>query len=175
MKKIMIVISAVLIAVAAVQTARAQQSDDIITDAEITAIKTHCSDIQVTLNRLKQADKLLRLDRGQVHRVIRDKLMTPLNQRIASNQLNGSELVATTAAYNNEYQKFFAAYTEYDTALSLAISTDCVKQPTTFYDRVADAREKRFTLRQASRELVILAGQYKSQYENFKRTQTERN
>ncbi len=174
MKKIMLVIVAALIALATVQTARAQQSDDIITDAEITAIKTHCSDIQVTLNRLKQADKLLRLDRGVVYKALADKLMVPFNQRIASNQLDGSELVATTATYNSQYQKFFAAYTEYDTMLSLAISTDCVKQPTTFYDRVADAREKRLALHQASKELVASAGQYKIQYESFKRTQTER-
>lgn len=151
-------------------TARAIE-DDVITDAQITAIRTHCTDIRGALNRLQQTDTLLRYNRGQLYRTIVDKLMSPLNQRIASNQLDGAELVATTAQYNKEYQVFFDAYKNYDIELSQLLSIDCTKQPTSFYGKLSDVREKRIKLHESSVKIIELATQYKGQYDIFRSKQ----
>lgn len=166
MKKLFLVAVIGLVLTTPSATARALE-DDIITDAQIAAIRTQCTDIQGTLNRLKQADTLLRYNRGQLYRTIVDKLMSPLNQRIASNQLDGADLVATTAAYNKEYQTFFESYKDYDTGLSQLLTIDCTKQPTSFYDKLIDVRRQRIALHQSSARMIELAGQYKKQFDVF--------
>ena len=94
--------------------------------------------------------------------------MTPLNQRIASNQLDGSALVATTAKYTRQYQTFYNAYRDYKLALQGALNTDCSKQPTVFYDAITKAREKRILVHEASVQLLNLAEQYRGQFTNFR-------
>jgi hypothetical protein len=169
MKKIITLVLAVsLLFSIAPQRLYAADPEDIITDAQIQTIRTHCTDLLATLNRLQRADLLLRYDRGGVYRTIADKLMVPLNQRIASNQLDGSELVATTAKYNAEYELFRAAYRTYDTSLAVILAIDCTKQPTTFYDKLAIARQERSKLHDSSVKLIVLAKQYRTQFDSFK-------
>lgn len=158
-----------MMSVAAAHTAKGEEPN-IITDDQIATIKMHCTDLQANLNRLHQTDILLRYNRGELYRTIADKLMVPLNQRAASNQLDGSSLVQVTAAYNTAYQTFFDAYKNYETSLSSAIAIDCNRQPTTFYDQVADARIKRVKLHAANSRLVELAVEYRSDFTEFRKT-----
>ena len=169
MKKIIVgLLIGTLLFSAAPQRLYAVATEDIINDAQITSIRSHCTELQATLNRIRRADTLLRTDRGRIYRTIADKLMVPLNQRIASNKLDGSELVATTAKYNAEYQLFFDAYRSYDASLAATLSIDCTKQPTTFYDKLAIARSDRSKLHDSSVKLIGLAKQYRAQFDTFK-------
>lgn len=158
-----------LIVSAAPQRLFAAENDGIINDAQIVTIRMHCTDLQATLNRLRQSDTLLRYNRGQLYRAIADKLMVPLNQRITSNQLDGSDLVATTAKFNDEYQVFFESYRVYEASLSTTLTIDCSKQPTTFYDNLAITRDNRNSLHDSSNRLVSLTKQYMKQFTQFKK------
>jgi hypothetical protein len=169
MKRIMLaVMIGILFFSVAPQRVYATTAEDIINDAQIASIRSQCTELLAILNRIRQADTLLRYDRGQIYRAIADKLMVPLNQRIASNQLDGSQLVATTAKYNDEYQTFFNAYRIYDESLVAALAIDCSKQPTIFYDKLAIARQDRSKLHDSSGKLIELAKQYKTQFVTFK-------
>jgi len=169
MKKIitLVLVGTLLLSIAP-QHLYAADPEDIITDAQIQTIRTHCTDLLATLNRLQRADLLLRYDRGRLYRTTADKLMVPLNQRIASNQLDGSELVATTAKFNDEYQVFKNSYSAYDISLSGVLAIDCAKQPTTFYDKLAIARQARSVIHDSSNKLIELAKQYRTQFDTFK-------
>lgn len=176
MKKIVIgLLIGTLLFSAAPQRLYAVDAEDIINDAQITSIRLNCTELQTTLNRIRQADTLLRTDRGRIYRTIADKLMVPLNQRIASNKLDGSELVATTAKYNAEYQLFFDAYRTYDASLAATSAINCMKQPTTFYDKLAIARDDRSKLHDSSVKLIGLAKQYRTQFDTFKTKATSDN
>lgn len=143
---------------------------DIITDQQIQTIKNSCLDLQATLNQLHQSDTVLRYNRGQLYRTISEKLMVPLNQRIASNQLDGGTLVKITADFSGEYQLFYDSYKNYEISLSSAMKIDCRRQPTTFYDQVADARKKRQALHQSSEKLTQLAVDYQTEFNTFTKT-----
>lgn len=158
------------IMVMALGIASTSRGEDVILDEQIVAIKARCSTLQATLNQLQRNDTLQRHDKGQTYRMIMDKLMTPLNQRIASNKLDGGELVATSAAYSHAYQEFYDAYISYDQSLSDARGIDCTKQPTRFYDQVADAQTKRMKVYEASAKLTTLAKQYKEQFNVFRKS-----
>lgn len=146
----------------------AHGDDTVITDDQIQVIKSRCTDIQATLNQLHQNDALLRVNRGAVYQAISDKLMVPLNQRIASNQLDGGDLVKITAEYNGAYQQFYNAFKDYDTSLTSAMGIDCTKQPTTFYSQLNDARSKRLALQAANQRLVELATNYRTTFDQIK-------
>lgn len=157
----------IVLSFANVQTSHGEEID-VITDVQLRAIRAQCTELQATLHRVHQGDALLRHNRGQLYKTISDKLMVPLNQRIASNQLDGSSLVSVTATYNTTYQSFYDSYKAYENAISSAMRIDCSKNPTQFYDAVADARQKRMKLHADSSKLVSLAGQYKKAFDTFR-------
>ena len=152
-----------------------EQPDNVLTDEQRSVIVANCTNIQATLNRIHQNDALARYNRGHLYRAIIDRLMSPLNQRIASNQLDGSELVQTRARYNTQYQGLFTTYREYELALRDAMDIDCTKQPVDFYDAVTNARKKRLLVRDASVKLLDLAEQYKNHFNNFRSIRQEAN
>lgn len=155
------------------QTSYGQDEIDIVTDEQVRAIRAQCTELQATLYRIHQSDAVLRHDRGQLYKTISDKLMVPLNQRIASNQLDGSGLVSITALFNTAYQDFYDDYKVYEQALSSAMEIDCTKNPTQFYDAVADARERRTDLYLSSTKLVQLAVRYHEEFKVFRAEQTK--
>lgn len=150
------------VAVAGFHTVRAaNHASDVITDQQIAAIRTRCSDIQATLNRVHESDKVLRVNKGYHYKaVILDKLMTPLNQRIAANQIDGGRLVAIAAEYSRAFGTFDAAYSSYERDLSAAIRIDCTKQPTAFYDQLRLAYDGRKAVSKADAKLIELSKEF---------------
>lgn len=148
----------------------------VVTDRQIAAVKSRCTEIQAYLNRLEQSDKLLRHNIGNTFLTVSDKLMTPLNQRIASNQLDGSKLVSITATYTKAYNgspenDFYNAYLDYENSLVTTMRIDCTKQPTTFLDALDEAHQKRLLLRKTTERLMTLARDYKKAFDAFREEQ----
>ncbi len=147
------------------QTANATTT---ITPETIEKIRNHCTENQATLNRLHQTDAFLRINRGELYRTIGDKLMVPLNRRLASNQLDAGSLLTITADYNNEYRTFFNAYIEYDNEMTKLLSIDCSKEPVTFYNALVNAREMRDTLSSSNKALQDIVRAYGTEFTTFK-------
>ncbi len=139
-----------------------------ITPEVVARIRTRCIENQATLNRLHQTDAFIRNDRGDLYRTISDKLMVPLNKRIASNQLDGGALLTITSDYNSEYNRFYRAYIDYDIALSKVLDTDCTREPVTFYNALLDARAKRIKLSESALKIKDLIRQYGASFTDFK-------
>lgn len=144
-------------------TARAAS---VITDRQIDTIRARCGEIQATLNRIHESDKVLRVNKGYRYKaVMLDKLMTPLNQRIATNQVDGGKLVSIAAEYSRVFQQFDSAYGTYERSLSAALQTDCTKQPTAFYDQLTGAYENRKQVAKADAKLADLSKDFKAEFE----------
>lgn len=140
----------------------------VITPEKIARIRAHCVENQAALNRLHQTDAFLRNDRGNLYRTISDKLMVPLNRRLASNQLDGAALLTITAEYNDQYNKFYDQYIQYDNALSKVLGIDCSREPVAFYNALLDARDKRDTLSKTNEAIKDLIRQYGTAFTDFK-------
>lgn len=139
-----------------------------ITPEKIEKIKAHCIENQATLNRLHQTDAFLRTNRGELYRTIADKLMIPLNRRLASNQLDAGKLLTITADFDKEYRVFFDSYIQYDNAMTKLLAVDCVKEPVSFYSALVDAREKRVTLSKSNQAIQGYIRTYGVEFTNFK-------
>lgn len=139
-----------------------------ITPEMIARIKARCVENQAALNRLHQTDAFLRNDRGNLYREISDKLMVPFNRRVASNQLDGGNLVTISAEYSSQYNRFYTTYIDYDNALSKVLDIDCNREPVAFYNALLDAREKRQELSKINTAIKDLVLQYGKSFGEFK-------
>lgn len=145
--------------------------DKAITDTQIESIKTHCIQIQATLNQLQQSDTLLRYNIGASYRTMSEKLMVPLNQRIAATEFDGSELIGITAEYNKSYQDFYQKYRNYNNKLQAAMKINCIDEPELFYDALDTARQRRIDLHKSSNQLIDLLKEYKKAVKTFRTEQ----
>lgn len=141
-----------------------------ITPEMIARIRSRCVENQAALNRLHQTDAFLRNDRGNLYRTISDKLMVPLNRRLASNQLDGGALLTIAADYNDQYNKFYDQYIQYDNSLSKVLEIDCTREPVAFYNALLDARDKRSELSKTNQNIKDLIRQYGAAFTDFKTT-----
>ena len=144
-----------------------QQTSLLLTDEQISEIRTNCVATQAILQRLYVSDRLARVNLGQQYETIATKLMAPLNSRIALNQLNGLDLSQTTVDFNAKQNEFRSLYQQYETALLKSTQMSCVNQPVAFYDSIAVARKERAAVRVATQELNKLVIQYGDQFDQF--------
>jgi hypothetical protein len=129
-----IVCSALAVGIGVTHAVRA--ADDIITDEQITLIRNNCSDIQATLNRIHENDKVLRVNKGYLYKAaMLDKLMTPFNQRVAANQVNGGKLSEIAATYRQQFQEFDETYQTYERSLQLLPQSTARSSPRPFIVR----------------------------------------
>ncbi len=146
----------------------AASAEVIVTPARVERIRANCVENQALLNRLHQTDTSLRNNRGNLYRTIGDKLMSPLNSRIKSNDLDASKLNSITVKYNKAYAVFYNDYIAYDESLSELLTINCAKEPVTFYNALLDTRTKRATLSASNKALVKLIDEYKAEFNVFR-------
>lgn len=139
-----------------------------VTPEMVTRIRARCTENQAALNRLHQTDAFLRTNRGDLYRTIGDKLMVPLNRRLAANRLDGATLLTITSDYNSEYTRFYNAYIQYDNALSEVLKIDCNREPVGFYNALLEAREKRIVLSGINQAIKDKIRQYGVSFTEFK-------
>lgn len=140
-----------------------------ITEEHIERIRTHCVDAQSTLFQLHASDAGLRVNRGQLYESMATKLMAPLNSRIVLNRLDSVTLVSIADEYGKQLQQFRAQYQEYEQAMSATLDINCVNEPVTFYDSVADAREKRALTHESAMALHKTIQKYGEAFNVFAR------
>lgn len=168
MKRFALLLVAGVAALVSVATiAHAQDTPAPMTDAMVAHIRDVCSSAQGDLTRLHASDALLRVNQGQALLSISDRLMTPLNSRIALNQLDGGSLTSITSTYVTQFNTFSTDYQQYEEAMSHAMQIDCTKEPVTFYDAVTDARNKRSVVHDDMLALQKSLRDYLAEFDTF--------
>ncbi|MCA9341451.1 hypothetical protein KC952_02885 [Candidatus Saccharibacteria bacterium] len=140
-----------------------------VTSQETDTFNTQCVEVQASLNQLQQSDTLLRYNIGATYRGMSEKLMVPLNQRIAATSYDGSELVRITAQYNKVYQDFYQKYKLYSNKLQAAIDSDCKSDIEQFSSKISEARQARIDVYGASQALTKLLLDYRNSIDQFKK------
>ncbi len=146
--------------------ARAQSL--MLTDAQISDIKTNCTSIQSSLNRVHENDALARVRLGREYEAISTQLMAPMNSRFSLNKLNGVTLTQITVDFNAEFEHFRGAqglYPDYERTLSNALNINCYNQPVEFFDTVTSARTKREAAAASTGRMDQLIAQYRVEIE----------
>lgn len=167
-KRLMIVIVLTIASLGVVSYSRQASAVVPISDVTIQQVKLRCIENQAAINRLKQTDAFLRIDRGSLYQDISGKLMTPLNERIAEAQLDGNRLAGITADFSRQYDVFYSNYISYNLELEDLLQIDCKREPRDFYNLLVSVREKRQALDVSNKKLVSLVVDYRSAFKDFR-------
>ena len=167
MRKVALLLIAVLLACAGPVAYAEGQEPVPLTDVQIGLIRANCLATQSTIGRIHANDGLLRVNLGRQFEVISARLMAPMNSRIALNKLDNVEMTKTTVAYNAELERFRSLYQAYEQVMSDALSKNCQNQPVAFYDTITTARTNRQAVRDSVVKLQELVRQYNDQFDAF--------
>jgi hypothetical protein len=166
MRKIASLFVALVVATLITQPARAEGAL-ILTDVQIFGIQENCLNSKAALTRLHTADTLLRVNLGQRYENISQRLMAPLNSRIALNGMDGIELTKLAVEYNQTIKQFTSQYSKYDAAVSDALDTDCVEDPVAYYQKIEQTRADRARVHETTKQINQLLSKYKAAFEAF--------
>lgn len=158
--------AAVILPFASFSAARAMEA---ASDEQLEKVVNRCTQLESSLNQLERSDALLRNNIGNSYLTISQKLMIPMNQRIAANQLDGGKLVQISAEYKKTYdEEFYVNYKNYEIALNNTLKINCKSEPAELYESIATTREKRAELYDSSRTIIAIAKEYNEEYKKFK-------
>lgn len=149
----------------------AEDTPVILTDENITQIRTNCVGVQSAMQRVHSSDALARYNLAQQYNIISTKLMAPMNSRISLNKLNGVAMTQTTVDFDTTVGEFKLMYQQYEETMSRALKMNCRDQPVTFYDTLTMARTQKAAVRDAIDRINVLLGQYDTQFDQL-RTQS---
>lgn len=144
----------------------------VLTDAQISAIQANCNAVKVNLELLHGNDAVFYVNMSQRYNGIAQRLMAPMNSRIALNGMDGVALTKVTVEYNEGVQAFTRQYAIYEKSLQRAIDTDCQTKPVEFYSAVSVARVNREDLADVVSSLYEIGGEYSKEVALFKKTLT---
>jgi hypothetical protein len=138
----------------------------VLTDAQISDIKTNCTSILSSLGRVHENDALARVRLGREYEAVSTQLMAPMNSRVVLNKLDATALAQITTDFNSELEHFRGAqgvYPDYERTLSSALNINCYDQPVEFFDTVTSARTKREAVAASTARLDQLMAQYRAE------------
>lgn len=160
-KKILVVCLLLTVSISGVSFLRVSAQSTTMSSQQIERIVSNCVSARSTLTQLHTSDALLRVNRGQVYELMSTKLMGRFNDRVKNNGYSNKDIVEISTKYEAMLDRFRSDYIMYEEHLSLALSIDCSKQPTSFYDAVTSAR----TEREKVHSDVLRLNQYIHQYQ----------
>ena len=143
-----------------------------LSDAQINTILSNCESAQIGMQRLQQAEKPTRINRGYLYESTL-KLMVNLNSRAAQQNLDAAELLTVTSEYEKVLKQFSTAYTTYDDSMSALVKMNCREEPTTFYDQLVETRNKRAELHAKIVALDNLLNRYQTGLDSIKKLVAE--
>lgn len=174
MYKIIVLLAALVSVVAVPMAVSAMETSEVqLTDENIRQIRSNCSATKSLLERVHNSDTLLRVNLGRQYETMSMRLMSPMNSRIASNRLDGSDLVATTASYETALTRFRENYKVYEQQLSRTMQIDCRQRPVEFYDELTKSREYRKQVRTEVENLNKAIIDYQEIFVKFAETNTK--
>lgn len=146
----------------------ARAEDLILTEAQIGAIQRACDITQQNLERLRKADRVLRVNLGQRYSNIDQHLMTPFITRAGFSGLDTVDLNTTKVQFRKEINVFAASAMTYQNSLHDAQAIDCRQQPIEFYTAIETARTNRLAVYEQTRKLNQLIDRFRSEVDELK-------
>lgn len=159
----LVIMSFVIGVVSLVPLASLQAAQVPLTDAKIETIRQNCLSAQVLLQRIQRSDAATRVNRGQTYEVVLNRLMSPLNGRLAFHRFSEAATFTDGAKkFEQAVNKFKQDYDDYDALISKVLKIKCQDQPVTFYDTLTAAREKRTLVAQDIDEIKKVLQEYQN-------------
>lgn len=140
-----------------------------LTDDQIEHIRNTCGDTQTAISSIRAADKVAYVNINQQLDTLSNRLMAPMNSRVALNKLDGVAMIKTTVDFTTETKKFQTLYRDYVDSVDAAATMGCYNQPVEFYDNLTSLLQKRTAVRASYDRLNGLIQQYRSEVQTLEK------
>ena len=151
--------------VATAQTNQGQLKPD--NEGIFTHITMDCFHFKLKLSKVHERDGVMRVSLGQAYDSLSSKLITKLNTKIASQNLDGGKLLAHAAAFQKEHAAFIDSYKTYEFAMNHLLKSDCRTQSQQFYLELKTVQSMRQEVHQRVGKLQRIANDYYVAFEAF--------
>jgi len=139
----------------------------VFSSTQLALIRANCVSVRSSLQRLHVNDALARVNLGREYETISNKLMAPMNSRIALNKLDGVAAAKTTVEFDRELATFRSSYQRYEESVTKTIDIDCQERPVDFYQMIEYARMYRAEVRQTVMKMSELIKKYRAQIDTI--------
>lgn len=160
MKRVTVVLVAVVLLVSPRPVFAIDQS--VLTSDQIEYIRNNCADTQTALGSVRATDKVAYVNIDQQLKTLSDRLMAPMNSRVAINKLDGVALAKITVDFNTEIKRLQSRYRDYEQSIDTITMMGCYNQPVEFYDNLTALLQKRVAVRTSLDKLTELSTQYRA-------------
>lgn len=123
-----------------------QDEKSTLTDAQKSAIAENCATLKDNLTSVQHYDSRVRTTLGPLYDEILTNFITPLNRRLAANNLGDASLTDNQTAFSEARTSFQSNYIVYQKSLESLVAINCVDDPETFYGTLQKTREDRATV-----------------------------
>ena len=154
MKKIAVVISALVLAVFTTTGVSAEISEE-----TKNTITEKCDSIKETLVNVQHDDSRVRVYLGRYYEAILNKFITPLNVKLVEKNMSNTNFINSQNNFVKMRTNFIIDYIEYQKALESLVAMDCKTEPEKFYSELEEVRIKRSLVAEDTAKLRSLANE----------------
>lgn len=167
MKRVCILLVLVIAVLMSPQVHAEGSQPIVFSSTQLALIRANCVSVRSSLQRLHANDALTRVNLAREYETISDKLMAPMNSRIALNKLDGVAAAKTTVEFSRELATFRSSYQRYEESVTKTIDIDCQERPVDFYQMIEYARMYRAEVRQTVMKMSELIKKYRAQIDTI--------
>ncbi|MBQ3430296.1 hypothetical protein IJG21_02635 [Candidatus Saccharibacteria bacterium] len=118
-----------------------------VSKEKIARITQYCETIKSNFKRLAVSDSKTRTYYGGIYETVSSKYITPLNLRLIKNNYSLSDFIELQSSFISARSKFSSDFIDYSKSLEELSVFDCKNNPSEFYEKLNQTREKRAVLR----------------------------
>lgn len=132
------------------------------------SVSMDCLDVKMKLSAVHQQDGLLRVNSGSAYDNISNKLIARFNSRVASENLDGADLIASASGVREELEGFNVSYQLYERAMNQLLKSDCQSRQHQFYQDLLAVQQMRSEVYGSMNRTNQSIDNYFTAFESFK-------
>lgn len=170
------IIVSILVSASMFPVARAQEDGHLrpVDQDVFESVMIDCLDVKMRLSAVYQQDGLLRVNAGAAYDSITERLVARLNSKVASESLDGAELIAFAADIREGHEDFIASYMRYERAMNQLLKTDCQSRQHQYYQDLTAVRGLRAEVYISMNQTNQSIDSYFTAFEEFKQNYLKR-
>lgn len=127
-----------------------------------------CLDVKMKLSAVHQQDGLLRVNAGAAFNDISERLIARFNSKVASENLDGPDLISNAASVREDRQEFDDNYQRYEKAMNQLLKSDCQSRQGQFYQELQAVQQMRSDVYGSMNRTNQSIDNYFTAFEKFK-------
>lgn len=139
-----------------------------VEESALSTLTMDCLDVKKKISAVHQQDGLLRVNAGSAYDDISNKLIAKLNSKVASESLDGADLISNASSVRENRKQFDESYQVYELAMYQLLKSDCQSRQQQFYEDLQEVQQMRSDVYGSMNRTNQSIDNYYTSFEQFK-------